>query len=199
MAQRRHFYGWLAMVGSIAIHLVLVFCVVTAIRMRSHMSQRSPEPITARIVFRPKPLPAIAKIVGSSKGTDSLARHQPAPLQRKVDDAPPSMLPPTAMARAPSSPEKAASSPSTEETLRRIEEGAVKAVRAQEARRQVEKPWLAASQPAQGRVDSERTTQGGRVERVHSALGTYCVVVPNGAAAYRSSNGFNLAGVSNCP
>lgn len=107
-------------------------------------------------------------------------------------------------------PAAAASGPATAALLDRITQGALEADKWHEATKASRKPWLAARQGQGGTGDftsagvspsgqTSPSAQGGRVERVPSVLGGYCVKLPNAATAYRSINGINLAGAGNCP
>ncbi len=195
---KRRYYAWLAVIGSVTIHIVIASYLLNAIRTRSHLVVPSQEPIVVRIES-PAPLqPAAAKIQSTPRRTTS-------PTTSKTTSTPSislheQVVPPqtSSAARATTSPEMPASSPSTEEILRRITDGALKNSQSQSTQGQVGKPWLTNTRPLSPRPDTEQTALGNRIERVHSATGTYCVVIPN-ATAYRNSNGVNLAVASNCP
>ena len=197
--QRRRYYAWLAVIGSVTLHFLLAPYVSNAIRLRTHTGSTSPEPISVRIAVAPQHRLESTNISAKPQRQHSRSTTPSSPPSRMSADEHASTLQATSTARIPSPAEPPASNPSTEEILRRITDGALSAAKSYEARRQIEKPWLKASQPEQGHTSSAQTALGGRVERVHSAAGTYCVVTPNAATAYRNSNGVNIAGVSNCP
>lgn len=100
---------------------------------------------------------------------------------------------------APPPPERSASEPSTKDLLNQITDAVLKKDRADRTALYRYKPWLTDTEADTPAHQNNHTSKGDRIERVRTPLGTYCIITPNGATAYRNSSGLNIAGVSNCP
>ena len=194
--------AWLAVIVSATLHLLLVSYGSKMVQSRSVRVSPSTEPMVIRVVPKSESRQPIGQVATSPKNPQSPAKY-PAPRQPTTPHTQegelPASQPITSTAAISSPPERSASGPSTAAILERITDGVLRAAKSNEATMAQNKPWLAASQPERGSMPTEQTAQGGRVERIHSPLGTYCVNTPNPATAYRSATGINIAGVGNCP
>lgn len=190
-----------AVIASVVLHCLLISFGLKVVYSRwPHMAPVS-EPMAVRLVHAPDKVLSASKVPVPDTRSRPRAREavqRPNLQSTKLDES--SVAQPSAATAAISPrPAQSASSPSTSDLLNRIADGVLHADKAKELPEAASKPWLAKERTERGSVTNEPAAIGGRVERVQSAWGTYCIRTPNAATAYRNANGLNLVGASNCP
>lgn len=198
----RHKYAWLAVFFSVAAHLLIFWLIANLAKIPKSDSIQASLAMEVRFV---KPIETTAAgpkvaIGGKSKASQLSSHNKPQQKMLTESIKQTSLLSSKYMPEAASlPPERSESSPSTTELLGRISEGVLMQNRGKSAVASTDKYWSSNTRLDNHHSQQTSTLRGDRIERIKSPFGTYCVISPNGATAYRSMNGVNISGVSNCP